>query len=265
MTGSSVSKISSPFADSVVSIVVPVFNEKDQIIANLDLLISEIEEYFEKFEIIVVSDGSTDGTNFELFRFRDPKVRFRISGENRGKGYSVREGFQEAQGDYIFFIDGGMELHPKELKVFFGLMALYDADIVIGSKRHPQSVVYYPWYRRLLSLIYQQLIHALFAVDISDSQVGLKLFKRKAIDDILPYLEINRYGFDLEMLSLAQLFGHRHILEAPIRLDYFAKTRSAVSDLAHVLRIGLSLLGDTSRLYFRIKKLKKELAGPHEI
>ena len=244
---------------AVVSVVVPVFNEAAKIIDNLDLLISEIEDHFLQFEIIVVSDGSTDGTNLTLARFQDPNVRFKIVSQNQGKGHAVREGFKEARGDYIFFIDGGMELHPKELKIFIGLMSLYNADIVIGSKRHPQSRVFYPWYRRFLSALFQKLIHLLFKIDVSDTQVGIKLFKRQVLQDVLPHLEINRYGFDLEILSLANMFGHTEILEAPIRLDYFVQSRNIVRDLTHVVKVGTSLLVDTIKLYFKLKKLRSQL------
>lgn len=244
---------------SYITVVVPVFNEVDKIIENLDLLIEEIESQFKEFEVIAVSDGSTDGTNFKLANFKDPNLRFKIISQNSGKGKAVREGFKEARGDFVFFIDGGMELHPKELRIFLGLMSLYDADIVIGSKRHPQSQVYYPWYRRFLSYCFQQMVKVLFRIDVSDSQVGLKLFKRQVLLDILPYLEINRYGFDLEILSLARLMGHKNILEAPIRLDYFVKSRPAIPDMLHVLKLGFSLLADTLQLYFKLRRIRRDL------
>lgn len=240
-----------------VSVVVPVFNEVNRIIDNLDLLISELEEVFEKFEILVVSDGSKDGTNFRVFQFQYPGMRLLANSENQGKGAAVRRGFQEAQGEYIFFIDGGMELHPKELRIFAGLMDLYDADMVIGSKRHPQSEVEYPWFRKTLSYIYQQMIRRLFDINVTDTQVGLKLFHRRVLTAIKDDLRINRYGFDLEILSLARIRGYSKILEAPIRMDYFAKNRRSLRfELWHVFRIGLSLMQDTWKLYKRIQKLK---------
>jgi glycosyltransferase involved in cell wall biosynthesis len=251
-------------SQSLVSVVVPVFNEEARIIENIDLLISQIEEIFHQFEIIVVSDGSTDGTNLKLARLHDPNVRFRIVSKNQGKGHAVREGFKISNGDYVFFIDGGMELHPKELKIFLGLMSLYDADIVVGSKRHPQSQVFYPWYRRFLSTLFQQLTRILFHINVSDTQVGLKLFKRQVILDILPYLEINRYGFDLEILSLAGLMGHKQILEAPIRLDYFVNSRKRFWDFLHVIKVGFSLLNDTLKLYFKLRKIRSNLRGASE-
>lgn len=253
-----------------LSIIVPVFNESTQILQNLDLLLSEVEEYFPNFEVIVVSDGSTDETNKKLVSFRHPDLRPILVEKNTGKGNAVRAGFQQASGDYLLFIDGGMEIHPREIRIFVGLMQLYQCDIVIGSKRHPQSKVKYPMHRKILSWIYQLLIRGLFKIDVTDSQVGIKLFRRSVIDAILPYLEINRYGFDLEMLTLAKLKGYSFVLEAPIRLDYFergANQRFIGREILHVFQIGFSLLKDTSNLYWRIRRLKAskyEIADPAE-
>ncbi len=156
-----------------------------------------------------------------------------------------------------------MELHPREIRIFVGLLFLYQADIVIGSKRHPQSEIYYPWYRRFLSYLFQLLIRQLFQIDVTDTQVGIKIFRKPVIDAILPHLEVNRYGFDLELLSLAKIFGFGKVLEAPIRLDYFDRNqRNVMRDLWHVVRVGLSLLSDTWLLYQRLAKLRKDGVKP---
>lgn len=259
-------QVSAPRGQSV-TVIVPVFNEVRHIVENLDLLISEIEDHFESFEILIVSDGSNDGTNFRLFQFKYPGVRLILKPENQGKGAAVRRGFSEAQGDFIFFIDGGMELHPKQLKVFMERMRLAQADIVIGSKRHPQSKVFYPWYRRVLSWCYQRLVHILFRIDLTDTQVGMKLFRREVIRAILPDLRNDRYGFDLELLSLAQLRGYGRILEAPIELNYFEKNRRFIlAELAHVFRVGLSLVLETLELHRRLRRLRsrRDLSIPLE-
>jgi glycosyltransferase involved in cell wall biosynthesis len=238
-------------------VVVPVFNGARDILDNLRLLISELEPHFEQYEVIVVSDGSTDGTNDVLAAFEHPKVQRVLQERNRGKGAAVREGFARARHDYLFFIDGGMEIHPRELRFMLALMALYEADIVIGSKRHPQSQVFYPWYRKALSVTYQLLIRGLFDVRATDTQVGMKLFRREVIQAILPDLRIERYGFDVELLTLARLRGYDKVLEAPVRLDYFSRgERGAARDLLHVLHVGGSILGDTVRLYLRLKSLR---------
>ncbi|MGE4131817.1 MAG: glycosyltransferase family 2 protein [Bdellovibrionales bacterium] len=243
--------------DYKLSIVVPVFNEAEHLTENLDTLLGEVEQYFKNFEIIVVSDGSTDETNLHLVRFRHPNVRPLFSLKNTGKGAAVRKGFEMATGKYILFIDGGLEIHPKEIRIFMGLMALYQVDIVIGSKRHPQSRVEYPWYRQLLSWMFQKMIRFLFDIDVTDTQVGIKLFRREVIDAILPHLQIDRYGFDLELLSLAKMCGYGQTLEAPIRMDYFLKNkRPAPLDLLHVIKVGFSLMTDTIRLYRRLESIR---------
>jgi glycosyltransferase involved in cell wall biosynthesis len=132
------------YENAFVSVVVPVFNEAPNVVENLYTLLDELELSFKNFEIIVISDGSTDGTSWEVFRFKSEHIRVRIFPENMGKGAVVREGFGEAKGDYILFIDGGMEIHPREIRIFIGLMLLYRCDIVVGSKRHPQSRIHYP-------------------------------------------------------------------------------------------------------------------------
>lgn len=245
------------FETASVSVVVPVFNEAPNIIENLSLLIEEMEVSFKKFEVIVISDGSTDGTNLEMFRFQSPELKFKIFPENSGKGAVIREGFRSAEGEYILFIDGGMEMHPREVRIFIGLMLLYECDIVIGSKRHPQSLVRYPWYRKVLSWVFQKFIRLLFDVDVTDTQVGIKAFRKEVVKAIEPYLEINRYGFDLELLSLAKMKGFKRVMEAPVQMNYFSKnTRNTFSELFHVFRVGCSLCGDTFRLYRRLKKLE---------
>ena len=246
------------FESAKLSIIVPVFNEAPQIVQNLNFLIKEVEASFRNFEIIVVSDGSTDETANKILNFPHPGLKPVVIERNSGKGNAVREGFQQASGEYVLFIDGGMEIHPKEIRVFMGLMDLYESDIVVGSKRHPQSRVKYPWYRRSLSWLFQALVRYLFHIDVTDTQVGIKLFRGEIIRAILPHLEINRYGFDLELLSLAKLAGYNRILEAPIRLDYFGPNdRPVATDILHVFRVGFSLLNDTLHLYKRLRKIGK--------
>ena len=239
-----------------LSIIVPVFNEAAHIAANLDLLVSELEVDFPHFEVLVVSDGSTDGTNAKVFAFRDERIQLLISPKNSGKGHAVRRGFQRAMGDYVLFIDGGMELHPKSIRILLSLMNETGADIVVGSKRHPDSKVHYPWYRRLLSRIYQSWIKFLFDVDITDTQVGLKLFRKSVITAVLPDLRIDRYGFDLEILTLARYRGFSKVVEAPVQMDYFLRNRRALPlELAHIFKVGLSLVGDTLKLHRRIRRM----------
>lgn len=245
--------------DLRLSVVVPVFNEGTNLKAKVTLLMKEVTPYFRSCEFLLVNDGSTDATPAVLRGLEFPHVKIIGYDKNAGKGYAVREGFKAATGDFILFIDGGMELHPRDIKVFLGLMQLYNCDIVMGSKRHPQSQVDYPWSRRVLSFIFQSLVRIVFKVNVTDTQVGIKLLKREVVEAILPHLTIDRYGFDLEMLVLARRKGFRRFLEAPIRLDYFNHNRrSFVRECLHIFRVGISILKDTWRIYKRLKDVPAE-------
>jgi glycosyltransferase involved in cell wall biosynthesis len=244
------------FDNVFLSIVVPVFNDVKNIKSNLKLLTSEVSQVFRQYEIIVVSDGSFDGTSDAILAMDIPRIVPIILEKNQGKGAALKRGFEHASGQYVMFIDGGMEIHPREIKIFLGLMFLYDADMVVGSKRHPQSTVYYPFYRKFLSYLYQLLVRSLFKVNITDTQVGIKMFRSEVLKDVVPHLQIRTYGFDLEVLALAAKMGHTKILEAPVRLDYFLNGKpSLVRDMFHTLKVGILLMRDTLRLWQKLQSL----------
>ena len=123
-------------------------------------------------------------------------------------------------------------------------MDLYDPDIVVGSKRHPLSDVYYPPLRRLLSSTYHRLTRLLFRVKVRDTQTGFKLIRRDVLASVLPRLLEKRYAFDLEFLVVARSLGYKRVFEAPVQIDY--KFASHVNPSAAV-RIGL----DTLAIFYR--------------
>lgn len=241
--------------DKTLSIIVPVYNEGDQLESNIRLLLAEVVPFFQTFEVIIANDGSTDQTKQVLERLSLPNVRQIQIPVQRGKGFALREGARAAYGDYVFFIDGGMELHPKEIRIFVGMMLLYNADIVMGSKRHPQSEVYYPLFRRALSFCYQLIIQALFKMRVTDTQVGLKLIRSDVLRAVLPEMKIDSYGFDLELLMRAQKHGFHNVIEAPIKLDYFKMSkRKPLREMLHVAFICVAIAKDTLRIYAEFKK-----------
>ena len=144
-----------------ISVIVPVYNEGEKIFNNLKILENSLKGL--NYEIIVVSDGSSDNSQDELRKYQvlNNNLKFYHYSFNQGKGFALRFGFSKSSGKYIVFIDGDLELSPDDIKNFYGLLKVYQADIVIGSKRHPQSQINYPFHRRLLSFTYQNFVRLL--------------------------------------------------------------------------------------------------------
>ena len=138
-----------------------------------------------------------------------PHVRVLGYSRNRGKGFALRYGISQARGKLVTFIDSDMEIAPEEIGRMAGLLDLYQADVVVGSKRHPLSEVHYPWPRRVQSLAYQLLVRMLFRVRVRDTQTGLKMFRREVADRVVDAALVKRFAFDLELLVLANHFGYQ--------------------------------------------------------
>lgn len=250
------SKVYELYSDKQISLIVPIYNEEKVVEKNLRLLEEELQSYFYNWEIIVVSDGSTDRTYEEALKRVSPHLKVFHYPDNQGKGFALKYGFFQSRGDFIGFIDGDMELHPKDIKIFLALMDIHDADAVIGSKRHPQSEVYYPWTRRILSWIYQILIRLTLNLNVRDTQVGLKLFRRQLLEDAFPRVLVKKYAFDVELLTVASSLGYTRILEAPIKLDYYGRKKNLLADLWRIKKMAWQMLWDTLAVVYRLRILR---------
>ncbi|HXZ61550.1 MAG TPA: glycosyltransferase [Acidimicrobiales bacterium] len=202
-----------------VSIVVPYYNPGSRLRSTVEEMVRVLDGSGMTFEIITVSDGSTDGSPFTLEGFPESVVRRVSFDTNVGKGHALRVGLGMGRGRYLGFIDADGDISPGLLAPFVSIMRAQKPDIIIGSKRHPQSSVHYPPLRRLYSWGYQLLIHMLFRLNVRDTQVGIKLVDRRLITDVLPMLRESRFALDLELLVLARRLGYTRIVEAPVRID----------------------------------------------
>ncbi len=197
----------------------PAFNEEDHIEAGISETVRTFDEFKSDYEIIVIDDGSRDKT-FELAKrcvqqFDNGRIIVRKNRRNFGKGRALRKGFRYAKGDFVIFLDSDMDLHPGQIDTFFDIMELTGSDIVIGSKRHPNSQLFYPWQRRVMSSVYFFLVKIMFGLPINDTQTGLKLFKHGVLKKVFKEFISREFAFDLELLVQAHSYGYR-IAEAPV-------------------------------------------------
>jgi len=203
-----------------ISIIIPAYNEAATIKENVVETIVTFQDFGVDFEIILIDDGSTDGTGEQIQQLATnyKNIKTIRNMKNFGKGRALKKGFRFAKGDYIIFLDADMDLHPGQIQTFFDIMRLDDADVVIGSKRHPNSMVNYSFARKIISDIYFFLIKVFFGLPIRDTQTGLKLFKRKVLREVFPKIVIKAFAYDLEILVNARKSGYA-IAEAPVVLS----------------------------------------------
>ena len=212
-----------------------------------------IDEIASNYEIIVVVDGSGDKTFQNAKKIRSQKIHTYGYPTNHGKGYAIRYGMARSKGKIIAFLDAGMDLHPKGLEMLLTILEATRADIVIGSKLHPQSKVNYPWQRKLISFVYRSMVKVLFGLSIRDTQVGMKVFRRNVLQDVLPRLLVKRYAFDIEILAVAHRLGYTKIKEAPVTLTFRHWSSITSKNFLHII---FRMLWDTAAVFYRLQILR---------
>ena len=167
-----------------ISVIMPAFNEAGRIANSVEETKKTFDDFGCSWELIVIDDGSTDET-FKVLEGLSLKYPQELivgkNSYNMGKGRAIKKALHYVSGEYVVFLDADMDLHPLQVQTLFDIMRLDKADIVIGSKLHPNSVVNYPFQRRCISFIYYLLVRILFNLPCHDTQTGLKLFKTEVL------------------------------------------------------------------------------------
>lgn len=204
-----------------VSLIIPAFNEASQIGEMASESVRAMDLVGRDYEIIFVDDGSTDDTFVEIQRAaqRHENTRCVRLPENRGKGNAIRRGFQASSKDLVCCIDADLDINPYQVGRLIEEMEKTGADVVVGSKRKPDSEVDYPGIRKLYSNVYYLLILLLFRLPVRDTQTGIKLFKREVLSAVLPRVVSMQYVMDLELLLVANFLGFR-ISETPVKVSF---------------------------------------------
>ena len=197
-----------------LSIIIPAYNEEERLGATLSTVLAWTRENLDRTEILVVDDGSSDGTA-EVARSFSNDVLLVENGTNRGKGFSVKNGVANASGDTILFSDADLSTPIEETARLAA--ALEHADIAIGSRGLAESniVHHQPFYREAMGRTFNRIVRGLAVPGVMDTQCGFKMFRGEVARDLFSALTIEGFAFDVELLFLALRRGYR-ISEVPV-------------------------------------------------
>lgn len=243
---------------ALLSIIIPAYKAEKFIEKSLQNVKEVIAGSGYEYEIVCVVDGKVDKTwtNARKVARKYPNdVKVVGYKNNLGKGHAVRFGMAKSRGDIIGFIDAGFDLNPEGLMMLLAHFEWYGADIIVGSKRHPVSRVKYPWQRKVLSIAYQLLVKVLFGLNIKDTQVGMKFFRREVLEKTLPRLLVKAWAFDIEMLAVANSLGFTRIYEAPVELKNEFGGMSVLTSRGFLKTI-YWMLWDTIAVFYRLRILR---------
>lgn len=233
-----------------ISLLVPVYNEEKRI-HNLDLLWLFIKNKPYIRELIIINDGSTDGTKKKLLNFQKQKkskcvvISYR---KNQGKGWAIRMGIEIARGTHVVFMDVDLSTPPKMLIPL--IKVINTKDIIIGTRKNNKAILSQrqPKLREYMGKLFTLLSQAILSVYVSDFTCGFKCFSLKSAKHIFKKQQVKKWAFDSESLFLAQKYGHS-IGEIPVewRDSVGTKVRfpqDAISSFVDLLKIRINdLLG----------------------
>lgn len=223
-----------------LSVIIPAYNEENRIKGTLEAVYNYFSRQNYSWEVIVVSDGSKDRTVEVVSEFisNKPEMSLVANTKNNGKGYVVRQGMLQAQGDFRLFTDADNSTSIEQIEEFLPYVTEKEYDIVIGSievagaeiKENAQ------WYRRVLGKYSKYLIRIVAGLwSIHDTQRGFKLFSAASARNIFSRTKINRFGFDIEALALAKKIGYK-IKELPVVWNNPGDSKVSLKSYFGVLR-----------------------------
>jgi dolichyl-phosphate beta-glucosyltransferase len=206
--------------DIHLSVIIPAYNEELRLPRTLDQTIDYLKGQHYKSEILVVNDGSGDGTEQVVRDYASGPVPLQLlthpDRANHGKGASVKLGMMRAWGAYRLFMDADNSTTVNQIDRFWPMFA-QGYQVVIGSRALKDSFigVHQARYKEIAGRLGNWVIRRLAVPGIADTQAGFKMFGGKEAETIFPRLTIDRWGYDIELLAIAKNCGYR-ICEVPI-------------------------------------------------
>lgn len=224
------------------SIVVPAYNESARLGSSLEKILAYVQKRAWQAEILVVNDGSRDNTAeiARSFERRYASVRLIENPGNRGKGYSVRNGMLHASGERMLFTDADLSSPIEESEKLFAALDS-GAEVAIGSRwlQRDLQTERQPLHRQFLGRLFNLVLRLSLGLKYKDTQCGFKAFTRKAADVIFPRQQIERWGFDPEILYLARKF-RLTIVEVPV--GWAHDDRSKINPVVDGMKMATELL-----------------------
>lgn len=209
-------------------IILPVKNEAENIrLTVIGLSMRAMMECKDGHKIVIINDGSDYATLLECKKIEQEFADVaRITNLfDRGKGSALKLGFVHATmlydlkpDDIIVFFDGDGQIRPQEISTLREIMNLYNAEAVIGNKRHKYSMTEYTTTRRIISQTYNWIVKILFDLNFDDTQCGIKIFKKRALDKVIAKVNVKQYAFDLELIVALRAIRCR-IADAPVTIQ----------------------------------------------
>ena len=221
-----------------ISVVIPAYNEEKRIEPTLKRAINYLRSHFDNYEIIVVDDCSTDNTNNIVSKYKKNNVKSLRNKKNKGKGYSVKHGIQNAKYSLVLFSDSDLATPIEELGKFMHHIKEY--DIVIASRNMKESniKVKQPLCRQLMGKTFPLLVNLIALRGFKDTQCGFKLFKTDIAKKVVSLQTFERFSFDVEILFIAKKLGYK-IKEVPV--VWIDKEGSKVSPIKDSIKMLIDL------------------------
>jgi glycosyltransferase involved in cell wall biosynthesis len=211
-----------------LSIVIPAYNEEKRLPSSLDTILDFVGDRYEFVEIVVVDDGSRDGTAecVREYARNHPSVRLLQNPGNRGKGYAVRHGMLAAKGEWALLTDADLSSPISEIDKLIAAIERENAAVAIGSRALDRSLVgvHQPAGREYAGRIFNLIMRMITGLPFSDTQCGFKLFRSDVIQRIFPKQQLEGFAFDVENLFLARLFNFK-VVEVPVRWNNVEGTK----------------------------------------
>ena len=232
-----------------ISIVIPAFEEEDRLGSSLEKIVSYLRQGPGNTEVIVVDDGSKDETAkaAETFFGTVPDIPARVIRyeQNRGKGFAVKTGLQAAEADVALFSDADLSTPIEEMPKLIDPILTGTYDLTFGSRALDRSLIgaHQPWRREQGGKVFNLVVRTLTGLPFWDTQCGFKAFNLKKFRPLLDLMRIDRFGFDVEFLYVADLHGLK-LNEIPVRWNNDERSK-------------VSVVRDSLRMFNEVREIRR--------